>query len=166
MGVVCCMTTSCSSDNEDGGTDGVKGVVVDGAASSFAYGYYDTEDEGYLNMEFSNVNLANKAAVEGAKKIEVVTLTIQNGNSKDIKEGTFHAAMVYWAMEPATKTYLASGDGLVSVTIKKSGSGYSVTIPKTEITYYQGADAKQAKKAFFSFAYNGTLTYFCDFSDF
>jgi len=163
MGVVCCMTTSCSSDNEDDGSDGSKAVVVDGAATSFAYGFYDLEDEGYLHMEFSNVNLANRASVESAKKMDVVALTMQIGDAKDIKEGTFQAGMEYFSMEPATATYSASGVGIVNVTIKKDGSNYSVTIPKTEITFYPDADEKKAKKASFTFNYHGAMTYYSDF---
>ena len=162
MGVVCCMTTSCSSDNEDDGSDGSKAVVVDGAATSFAYGFYDLEEPGYLNMEFSNANLANPASVAKTKKIDVVTLTMPYGE-KDLKDGTYQAHMEYWSMEPATEKYLASGVGIVNVTIKKDGSNYSVTIPKTEITFYPDADETKAKKASFTFNYHGAMTYYSDF---
>jgi hypothetical protein len=160
MGVVCCMATSCSSDNEDEGSDGSKSAVVDGAATSFAYGFYDTEEEGYLKMEFSNVNLANKVSLAQAKKIDLVTLKIPNEGSRTIPEDTRQALMTYSSFEPATNTILASGTGQVNVTIKKNGSNYSVTIPKTEIIFYKDADEKQAKKASFTFNYNGALSYF------
>lgn len=166
MGVACCMATSCSNDNEDNGSDGSKSAVVDGATTGFAYGFYDTEDEGYLNMEFSNVNLANQASVANAQKVDVVTLSMPNGTSKDIQEGTRQALMEYWSMEPATHTYLNSGLGNVNVTIKKDGANYTVTIPKTEITFYQGADQSKARRAYFSFNYSGSLSYFSNFSDF
>lgn len=164
MGVVCCMATSCGSDDEDGGNGGsdAKAAVVDGATTNFAYGFYDLEEPGYLNMEFSNVNLANPSSLKGVKKVDVVTLTMPYGE-KDLKDGTYQAHMEYWSMEPATEKYLASGVGQVSVTLKKNGSKYSVTIPKTQITFYPDADEKQAKKASFTFNYNGELTYYSDF---
>lgn len=168
MGLAGGLLVSCGDDDEQPGSgssstvnSSSSAVVIDGVTTSMSYGFYDTQENGYLNMEFSNVNISNPSG-SMPNKIDVVTLTMKH-NAKEIQDGNYHAYMEYWSMNPLNNKYYASGSGDVSVTIKKSGSSYSISIPETQINYYPESDEKRVKKAQFKFNYNGNLIYYADF---
>jgi len=168
MGLAGAILVSCGDDEdeiESGGSSSSSGsasaVIVDGVTTAMSYGFYDTQESGFLNMEFSNVNIKDPSGSMPAK-MDVVTLTMRH-DAKEIQEGNYKAGMEYWSMSPQSGSYYATGSGEVSVTIKKNGTNYSVTIPETEINLYQEGNESKVKKSKFKFNYNGNLVYFTDF---
>lgn len=160
MAFACVGLSACSSDDDDNG-GGSGSNSSSGVTVSAKYGYY-TKESGDWCFWFFNKTPGSDGWFSG--NVEMVMIAVKSSSST-IPEGEFSGNFEVEVSKSnastQTATYWESGsesETTGKVTIKKSGSGYTISYTGVTLYEYDDNDKRVNTINNCSFSYTGSLT--------
>lgn len=153
---------ACGDDSDSGDRDETTQTNVNGKSFLLNHGWgkaYSSNDKTIISLTFSNVDDNTEIPTE---KVQFLSLYIEfDSIINEIIPGTYKSEMNFWEAEYSSMSKVSgsSYEGVVSITIWKSGDMYTVAVPETTVNliYYDEANNKKFKQVPFSFKYTGSL---------
>jgi len=153
---------ACGDDSDSGDRDETTQTIINGKSFILNHGWgkaYSSNDKTIISLTFSNVDDNTEIPTE---KVQFLSLYIEfDSIINEIIPGTYKSEMNFWEAEYSSMSKVSgsSYEGVVSITIWKSGDMYTVAVPETTVNliYYDEANNKKFKQVPFSFKYTGSL---------
>ena len=153
---------ACGDDSDSGDRDETTQTTINGKSFILNHGWgkaYFNNDKTVIALTFSNVDDNTETSID---KVQFLSIYIEFDSIIDeIIPGTYKSEMNFWEAEYSSMSKVSSNsyEGVVSITIRKSGDKYIVTVPDATVNliYYDEANNKKFKQVPFSFKYTGSL---------